>query len=99
MQERLQKLFAEAGYGSRRACEEFITAGRVRVNGQVATLGQKADLTIDKVTLDGNNSGLDGIRMILELHCTQIESKKQIAQAVKKIAWLPIPFANCVHCD
>ena len=53
MQERLQKLLAQAGYGSRRACEEFITAGRVRVNGQVATLGQKADLTIEKVTLDG----------------------------------------------
>ncbi len=53
MQERLQKLLAQAGYGSRRACEEFITAGRVRVNGQVATLGQKADLTVDKVTLDG----------------------------------------------
>ena len=34
MQERLQKLLAQAGYGSRRACEEFITAGRVRVNGQ-----------------------------------------------------------------
>jgi 23S rRNA pseudouridine2605 synthase len=53
MQERLQKLLAQAGYGSRRACEEFITAGRVRVNGQVATLGQKADLAVDKVTLDG----------------------------------------------
>jgi 23S rRNA pseudouridine2605 synthase len=53
MEERLQKLLAQAGYGSRRACEEFITAGRVRVNGQVATLGQKADLAIDKVTLDG----------------------------------------------
>ena len=53
MQERLQKLLAQAGHGSRRACEEFITAGRVRVNGQVATLGQKADLSIDKVTLDG----------------------------------------------
>ncbi|MBL8079138.1 MAG: pseudouridine synthase [Anaerolineales bacterium] len=54
MQERLQKLLAQAGYGSRRACEEFIIAGRVRVNGEVATLGQKADLLFDKVTLDGN---------------------------------------------
>ena len=53
MQERLQKLLAQAGYGSRRACEEFITAGRVRVNGQVAILGQKADLAVDKVTMDG----------------------------------------------
>ncbi len=53
MEERLQKLLAQAGYGSRRRCEEFIIAGRVRVNGQVATLGQKADLSVDKVTLDG----------------------------------------------
>jgi 23S rRNA pseudouridine2605 synthase len=53
MQERLQKLIAQAGYGSRRACEEFIVAGRVRVNGLLATLGQKADLAVDKVTLDG----------------------------------------------
>ncbi len=53
MQERLQKLLAQAGYGSRRACEEFITAGRVRVNGEVAILGQKADLSVDKVMLDG----------------------------------------------
>ena len=53
MEERLQKLLAQAGYGSRRACEQFIIAGRVRVNGQVATLGQKADLSMDKVTLDG----------------------------------------------
>ena len=53
MQERLQKLLAQAGYGSRRTCEEFITAGRVRVNGLVAGLGQKADLSVDKVTLDG----------------------------------------------
>jgi 23S rRNA pseudouridine2605 synthase len=53
MEERIQKLLAQAGYGSRRACEEFIIAGRVRVNGQTATLGQKADLSVDKVTLDG----------------------------------------------
>jgi len=55
MQERLQKLLAQAGYGSRRACEEFIIEGRVKVNGQVATLGQKADLSVDRVTMDGKS--------------------------------------------
>ena len=40
MQERLQKLLAQAGYSSRRDCEEFIVAGCVRVNGHVAILGQ-----------------------------------------------------------
>jgi 16S rRNA uridine-516 pseudouridylate synthase and related pseudouridylate synthases len=53
MLERLQKILAQAGYGSRRACEDFITAGRVRVNGQIASLGQKADSAIDKITVDG----------------------------------------------
>lgn len=53
MQERLQKLLAQAGYGSRRACEAFLIEGRVRVNGKVAELGQKADLSIDKVMVDG----------------------------------------------
>jgi 23S rRNA pseudouridine2605 synthase len=53
MPERLQKILAQAGYGSRRACEDFITAGRVRVNGQIAQLGQKADPVTDKITVDG----------------------------------------------
>ena len=53
MPDRLQKILARAGYGSRRACEDFITAGRVRVNGQIAELGQKADPAKDKITVDG----------------------------------------------
>jgi 23S rRNA pseudouridine2605 synthase len=53
MAERIQKILAQAGYGSRRACEEFISSGRVCVNGQVALLGQKADPASDKITLDG----------------------------------------------
>ena len=53
MEERIQKILARAGFGSRRACEEFIAAGRVRVNGQVATLGDKADSQRDKILLDG----------------------------------------------
>ncbi len=53
MEERLQKVLAQAGYGSRRHCEEYISAGRVRVNGEVAIMGQKADPGRDKITLDG----------------------------------------------
>lgn len=53
MSERLQKILAQAGYGSRRACEDFIVAGRVRVNGKIAELGQKADPAIDKISVDG----------------------------------------------
>jgi pseudouridine synthase len=53
-QERLQKLMAQAGMGSRRHCESVISAGRVRVNGTVARLGQRANLMLDVITVDGN---------------------------------------------
>lgn len=53
MQERLQKILAQAGFGSRRDCEAFVTAGRVQVNGQLAVIGQKADPDTDQITLDG----------------------------------------------
>lgn len=50
---RLQKFMAEAGVASRRACEEIIAAGRVRVNGEVASIGQSVEPERDEVTLDG----------------------------------------------
>ena len=53
MEERLQKILARAGYGSRRSCEELISAGRVRVNGQAVGLGDKAEASKDKITVDG----------------------------------------------
>jgi len=54
MQERLQKIISRAGLASRRAGEEIILAGRVRVNGRVVTeLGAKADLGQDTIEVDG----------------------------------------------
>jgi 23S rRNA pseudouridine2605 synthase len=53
-EERLQKILAKAGVASRRKSEELILAGRVSVNGKTVTeLGSKADLSIDKVKVDG----------------------------------------------
>ena len=66
--ERLQKILAQAGYGSRRACEDFITAGRVRVNGQTASLGQKADTASDKITLDGKPIAAAEALIYIALH-------------------------------
>jgi len=51
--ERLQKVLARAGVGSRRACEELIEEGRIRVNGAVPVLGRRIDPAVDVVELDG----------------------------------------------
>jgi len=51
--ERLQKVLAWAGFGSRRACEHLIERGRVAVNGEVAVLGRRVDPAVDAVTVDG----------------------------------------------
>lgn len=53
MTERIQKLISAAGLMSRRAAEEAITAGRVKVNGEKAKLGDKADPELDRITVDG----------------------------------------------
>ena len=53
MKERLQKVMARAGIGSRRYNETLIRAGKVRVNGAVARIGDVADLTVDDIEVEG----------------------------------------------
>ncbi len=53
MEERLQKILSAAGVCSRRGAEEYIAAGRVKVNGAVASIGDKADAGRDAITIDG----------------------------------------------
>ena len=57
MEERLQKLLAQAGLCSRREAERWITDGRVTVNGRTASVGDKADLRRDKIMVDGRPLG------------------------------------------
>ncbi len=56
--ERLQKVLAQRGWGSRRACEEIIAEGRVTVNGKVAILGCRVDVETDIVEIDGAPVGV-----------------------------------------
>jgi 23S rRNA pseudouridine2605 synthase len=51
--ERLQKVLAAAGIASRRRSEELIAGGRVRVNGQLASVGQRVDGVNDIISVDG----------------------------------------------
>ena len=50
---RIQRALARAGVASRRAAEDLVAAGRVRINGQVALTGQSVDPGTDSITVDG----------------------------------------------
>ena len=66
---RLQKFLARAGAASRRGSEDLMTAGRVCVNGQVATeLGTKVDPLVDVVTVDGRVVSLSDGNVYLVLN-------------------------------
>jgi 23S rRNA pseudouridine2605 synthase len=58
--ERIQKLLAAAGHGSRRQVEAWLRAGRVRVNGQLAGLGDRA-CAADRIELDGRVLALGAV--------------------------------------
>jgi pseudouridine synthase len=66
--ERLQRALARAGFGSRRACEELIAAGRVLVNGREATLGDRVDPSRDEVRVDDRRVSVDPGLRYLALH-------------------------------
>ena len=56
--ERLQKVLARLGFGSRRVCEDLIAEGRVTVGGDVAVLGRRVDVDSDEVAVDGAPVGI-----------------------------------------
>lgn len=79
-QERLQKLLARAGYGSRRQIEDMIRAERLRVNGKLATLGDHAGRD-DDVRLDGRRLNL--VKR-LDVRCRVLAYKKHVDQVVTR---------------
>ena len=68
MEDRLQKLLSAAGVCSRRREEEYITAGRVTVNGRPASLGDRADPDRDEIALDGQPVVRSQTRTVLMLY-------------------------------
>ncbi len=67
-EERIQKVLAAAGVASRRAAEELVAKGRVRVDGQVATIGQKVDPVTSTISVDGTPVGIGVARAYVALH-------------------------------
>lgn len=65
---RLQKHLSQCGIASRRKAEELIEAGKVRINGKVATLGDKVDPKRDKVTVRGKNVVAVNEKVYIMLH-------------------------------
>ncbi len=66
--QRLQKVLASAGYGSRRACEDILRHGRVRVNGQQARLGDSANPARDNITVDGKRVHVIALHTYIALY-------------------------------
>lgn len=64
MKERVQKIMSQAGVASRRASETMIEQGRVRVNGKVISLGDKADPETDIVEVDGHKLKLRDVEKV-----------------------------------
>jgi pseudouridine synthase len=68
VKERLQKLLARAGYGSRRSVETIIAEGRVRINGRVAGLGLQVDPERERIEVDGERVVFSSEQVHLALH-------------------------------
>jgi 23S rRNA pseudouridine2605 synthase len=65
---RIQRALARAGVASRRGAEELVAAGRVRINGNVAAIGQSVDTEHDKITVDGKAVGAPAAPHWIVLH-------------------------------
>ena len=93
MEDRIQKLISAAGLMSRRAAEQALADGRVTVNGSVASLGDKADIDIDVIRVDGKVLPSTETKVYIMLNkpkgyvCTLSDEKgrKNVTELVKNL--------------
>ncbi len=91
---RLQKFMADAGVASRRKCEEYISEGRVKVNGSVAEIGCTVEPG-DRVELDGRLLSVEIDRVVIMLNkpqgvvctCSDPEGRKTVIDYVKELPY------------
>lgn len=99
---RLQKLLSECGIASRRKAEEMIEAGRVRINGRIARLGDKADPVRDKVTVGGRRVVSSKEKVYIMLHkprgfvttMNDEQDRKCVAQLVEDVGVRVFPVGR-----
>jgi 23S rRNA pseudouridine2605 synthase len=89
--ERLQKVLAQRGFGSRRVCEQMIVDGRVTVNGGVAELGRRVDVQHDLVAVDGVPVGVrpDFVYYLLHKPYNVITTAKDTHDRVTVVELVP----------
>lgn len=93
MNERLQKIISASGLMSRRAAEELIAAGKVRVNGVTAALGDKAEAGIDRILVDGKALPSAGEKLYIMLNkprgyvttLSDEKGRKNVSELVKEL--------------
>ena len=66
--ERIQKILSSAGVCSRRQAEQYISDGRVTVNGVVVSIGDRADVSCDRIEVDGRPISTETERIYLMLN-------------------------------
>lgn len=99
---RLQKFLAENGVASRRKSEELIEFGKVKVNGRVATIGDKIDPVRDKVTVKGKPVIAVKDKVYIMLHkprgfittMSDEKDRKCVAQLVKDVPVKVFPIGR-----
>jgi 23S rRNA pseudouridine2605 synthase len=92
--ERLQKILAKAGFGSRRSCEELIFANRVKINNKLAEIGAKADPAVDTIQVDGQKIPKQPDKVYIALNkppgvISDVETHNDPRQTVRDLVQIP----------
>src|SRR3954447_5883924 len=86
---RLQRALARAGVASRRAAEQLIEAGKVRVDGKPATLGMKVDPERQRITVSGRPVRLQARRRLAFYQALRVATLPAASPFTSRSAWSP----------